>query len=111
MSEAEATTKPVEAGQPEVVEEKPVEETSVEKTEDKTEEKAEEKSEEKTEANQESTDKDGKILKTKAKIDYDNPRNNRKFDPSVRGVTDDPLAIRKQVIIPHTSSHLDRANS
>jgi lupus La protein len=37
------------------------------------------------------------ILKTKGKIDFDNKRNNRKFDPSVREVTDDPVAIRKQV--------------
>lgn len=41
--------------------------------------------------------KTGTILKTKGKIDYENPRNNRKFDPSVREVTDDPVAIRKQV--------------
>ncbi|RDA95237.1 hypothetical protein CP533_1914 [Ophiocordyceps camponoti-saundersi (nom. inval.)] len=40
---------------------------------------------------------DTKMIKTKAKIDRDNYRNNRKFDPSVREVTDDPVAIRKQV--------------
>ncbi|PHH85046.1 hypothetical protein CDD83_984 [Cordyceps sp. RAO-2017] len=40
---------------------------------------------------------DTKMLKTKASIDRDNFRNNRKFDPSVREVTDDPVAIRKQV--------------
>ncbi|CAM1511154.1 Fc.00g086670.m01.CDS01 [Cosmosporella sp. VM-42] len=84
MSEAEATTKP------EVAEEKPVEEQPVVQSEEKAEDKPEEKTEQ-------ATDKDSKILKTKAKIDYDNPRNNRKFDPSVRGVTDDPVAIRKQV--------------
>lgn len=37
------------------------------------------------------------ILKTSAKIDYNNPKNNRKFDPTVREVTDDPDQIRKQV--------------
>lgn len=37
------------------------------------------------------------VLKTKGRIDYENPKNNRKFDPSTRGVTDDPDAIRKQV--------------
>lgn len=37
------------------------------------------------------------ILKTKARIDLDDHRNNRKFDPSSREVTSDPVAIRKQV--------------
>lgn len=98
MSEVDAT-KPVEAEQPEVVApatetvEKPTEEKSTEEkpAEEQTEEKkAEEKIETKPEAN---------ILKTKAQIDYENHRNNRKFDPSVREVTDDPVQIRKQVII------------
>lgn len=39
----------------------------------------------------------GSILKTQGKIDFHNPRNNRKFDPSTREVTDDPVSIRKQV--------------
>ncbi|RDA87381.1 hypothetical protein CP532_7026 [Ophiocordyceps camponoti-leonardi (nom. inval.)] len=42
-------------------------------------------------------DADTTMIRTKAKIDFDNRRNNRKFDPSVREVTDDPVAIRKQV--------------
>ncbi|KJZ78075.1 hypothetical protein HIM_02712 [Hirsutella minnesotensis 3608] len=42
-------------------------------------------------------DQDTEMLKTTAKLDRDNYRNNRKFDPSVRDVTDDPVAIRKQV--------------
>ncbi|KAL6881662.1 hypothetical protein HDV57DRAFT_71419 [Trichoderma longibrachiatum] len=37
------------------------------------------------------------ILKTTAKIDRENLQSNRKFDPSVRQVTDDPEEIRKQV--------------
>ncbi|PFH62701.1 hypothetical protein XA68_12379 [Ophiocordyceps unilateralis] len=40
---------------------------------------------------------DTTMLKTKAKIDRENLRNNRKFDPSVREVSDDPVSIRKQV--------------
>jgi lupus La protein len=111
MSEAEAT-KPVEAVQPEAaprVEEKPVEETTEsknettteEKTGEKTSEKPEEKPEEKTEEQPaaQSADQPSKILKTTAQVDYENPRNNRKFDPSTRDVTDDPAAIRKQVAI------------
>ncbi|KAF5662555.1 hypothetical protein FHETE_7907 [Fusarium heterosporum] len=92
MSEAEVP-KPVEALQPEAeaapavqpTEEKPVEEKSEQKTEEST-EKSEEKPEEKKD-----------VLKTTAKHDSENPRNNRKFDPSTREVTDDPNAIRKQV--------------
>ncbi|TFA99278.1 La protein [Trichoderma ghanense] len=57
--------------------------------------------------------KDGaNILKTTAKIDRANLQSNRKFDPSVRQVTDDPEEIRKQVGIPiaHTSQvYTDRA--
>lgn len=94
MSEAEAP-KPVEALQPEAeaapttqpTEEKPVGEQSDQKTEEVS-EKSEEKPEEKKE-----------VLKTTAKHDNENPRNNRKFDPSSREVTDDPDAIRKQVCI------------
>lgn len=54
---------------------------------------------------EEGSNKDGDaksdtILKTKGKIDFDNKRNNRKFDPTAREVTDDPVAIRKQVRAP-----------
>ncbi|KAG8354551.1 hypothetical protein FVEN_g7497 [Fusarium venenatum] len=82
MSEAEAP-KPVEALQPEA-EAVPTTQSTEEKPEETT-QTSEEKSEEKKE-----------ILKTTAKH-AENPRNNRKFDPSVREVTDDPEAIRKQV--------------
>lgn len=58
----------------------------------KPETKDETKDETKTEAKEEA-----KILKTKGQIDYENPRNNRKFDASAREVSDDPAAIRKQV--------------
>ncbi|KAF4125271.1 hypothetical protein GMORB2_4111 [Geosmithia morbida] len=37
------------------------------------------------------------VLKTTAKIDRKDFKNNRKFDPESREVTDDPEAIRKQV--------------
>lgn len=37
------------------------------------------------------------MLKTAAKIDYKDVKKNNKFDPSVREVSDDPDAIRKQV--------------
>lgn len=95
MSEADATTKPVEAVQPEAA---PAEVKPEETTETKAEETAEKKTEEKAEAEEKFEDKkDAKILKTTAKVDYQNPRNNNKFDPSTREVTDDPAAIRKQV--------------
>lgn len=92
MSDAEVP-KPVEAV-PEVApaqaaEEKPIK--AEEKTEEKPQEKAEETSEKKPEESKTN------ILKTTAKIDHENHRNNRKFDPSTREVTDDPDAIRKQV--------------
>ena len=40
---------------------------------------------------------DTNMVKTTAKIDKENYKNNRKFDPSQREVSDDPAAIRKQV--------------
>ncbi|RGP76782.1 lupus la [Fusarium longipes] len=83
MSEAEAP-KPVEALQPEA-EAAPA-----------TTQPTEEKSEETTQKPEEKSGEKKDILKTTAKHD-ENPRNNRKFDPSVREVTDDPDAIRKQV--------------
>ncbi|KAL4726855.1 hypothetical protein ACLX1H_005745 [Fusarium chlamydosporum] len=86
MSEAEAP-KPVEALQPEA---------EAAPTTQPTEEKPEEKSEETTQNSEEKSEEKKDILKTTAKHD-ENPRNNRKFDPSVREVTDDPDAIRKQV--------------
>lgn len=85
MSDAEVP-KPVEAV-PEATPAQPTEEKPVEKTEVKAEETSEKKPEE-SKTN---------ILKTTAKIDHENHRNNRKFDPSTREVTDDPDAIRKQV--------------
>jgi len=98
MSDAEAP-KPVEALQPEVEATpttQPIEEKTEEKSEETTQEPSEAKSEEKKE-----------ILKTTAKHD-ENPRNNRKFDPSVREVTDDPNAIRKQVCIADFRSFMAR---
>lgn len=90
MSEAEAP-KPVEALQPEA---------EAAPTTQPTEEKPEEKSEETTQNPEEKSEEKKDILKTTAKHD-ENPRNNRKFDPSVREVTDDPDAIRKQVCIAY----------
>ncbi|KAI8654914.1 hypothetical protein NCS57_01238800 [Fusarium keratoplasticum] len=94
MSDAEVP-KPVEAV-PEATPAQPAEEKPVEKTEEKTEEKPQEKAEE-TSENKPEESKSTNILKTTAKIDHENHRNNRKFDPSTREVTDDPDAIRKQV--------------
>ncbi|KAI8656639.1 hypothetical protein LRP88_11948 [Fusarium phalaenopsidis] len=94
MSDAEVP-KPVEAV-PEAAPAQPAEEKPVEKTEEKTEEKPQEKAEETSEKKPEES-KSTNILKTTAKIDHENHRNNRKFDPSTREVTDDPDAIRKQV--------------
>ncbi|KAJ4156881.1 hypothetical protein NW754_008518 [Fusarium falciforme] len=94
MSDAEVP-KPVEAV-PEATPAQPAEEKPVEKTEEKTEEKPQEKPEETSEKKPEES-KSTNILKTTAKIDHENHRNNRKFDPSTREVTDDPDAIRKQV--------------
>ncbi|KAJ3457398.1 hypothetical protein MRS44_014539 [Fusarium solani] len=94
MSDAEVP-KPVEAV-PEAAPAQPAEEKPVEKTEEKTEEKPQEKAEETSEKKPEES-KSTSILKTTAKIDHENHRNNRKFDPSTREVTDDPDAIRKQV--------------
>lgn len=45
----------------------------------------------------EETKKDAGVLKTTARTDYKNFKNNRKFDPSALEVTDDADAIRKQV--------------
>lgn len=94
MSDAEVP-KPVEAV-PEAAPAQPAEEKPIEKTEEKTEEKPQEKAEETSEKKPEES-KSTNILKTTAKIDHENHRNNRKFDPSTREVTDDPDAIRKQV--------------
>ncbi|RKK26103.1 hypothetical protein BFJ66_g5698 [Fusarium oxysporum f. sp. cepae] len=90
MSEAEAP-KPVEAVQPEA------EVPTTQPTEEKVEEKTEQKAEESTEKSEDNSEEKKEILKTTAKHDDENPRNNRKFDPSTREVTDDPEAIRKQV--------------
>lgn len=40
------------------------------------------------------------ILKTTAKIDFKNPKNNRKYDPSALEITSDPVKIRQQVSSP-----------
>ena len=92
MSEAEAP-KPVEAVHSEA--EVPTTQPAEEQVEEKTEQKAEES----TEKPEEKPEEKGEILKTTAKHDDANPRNNRKFDPSTREVTDDPEAIRKQVCV------------
>lgn len=99
MSETDAAAAPVQAEQPEVI---PATEPVEQPVEDKTtEEKPAEAAEEKADAPE--AKEDSKIIKTTAKIDYDNLNNNRKFDPSTRAVTDDPNAIRKQVLAFHLS--------
>jgi lupus La protein len=97
MSEADAT-KPTEAAAPQVEETAP-EATPVE--EPKTEEtKPEAESESKDEAKDaDANGSKANILKTTARSDKDASKN-RKFDPSIREVTDDPVAIRKQVCEP-----------
>lgn len=37
------------------------------------------------------------LLKTSAKHNYSNPRNNKKFDPSLAPVTDDPAKMASQI--------------
>lgn len=98
MSEAEATAKPVEETKVEAATDEPQLDTANEeqKPAESGEAAPSAASEEKKES--ESGDKSsGSMLKTKGKIDFDNHRNNRKFDPTTREVTDDPAAIRKQV--------------
>lgn len=113
MSEAEAVQNPTEPVAPveapveekaieqpeatEVAETKETKETEEIKEETEAVEAAETKETE-TKETEETEKKNGaNILKTTAKIDRDNASNNRKFDPSVRQVTDDPEEIRKQV--------------
>ncbi|KEY70893.1 hypothetical protein S7711_00736 [Stachybotrys chartarum IBT 7711] len=105
MSEVDAATKPVEAvdaalaqpaeAQAQTTEEKPAEEKPV--AEAPSAEKPAEASVAEDKPAEQSASADSALLKTKAKTDYDNLKNNRKFDPSTREVTDDPDAIRKQV--------------
>ena len=107
MSDVDATTAPAAPeAKPEVVEEQKPAAEETGKTEEPTAEAKQETAEEKkTETESKEGDSkedaakadDKQILKTKGKIDYENPQNNRKFDPAARGVTDDPNAIRKQV--------------
>lgn len=108
MSEAEAVQNPTEPVAPV---EAPVEEKAIEQPEateateatevaetKETEETKEETEAAETKETEETEKKNGaNILKTTAKIDRENASNNRKFDPSVRQVTDDPEEIRKQV--------------
>ncbi|QUC16692.1 uncharacterized protein UV8b_00933 [Ustilaginoidea virens] len=81
MSEAEATTKPIEATPAPAQAEKANETSEAEPTTKP------------VEAAAVATDKS--VTKTMDKTDKD--AKNNKFDPSVREVTDDPVAIRKQV--------------
>lgn len=125
MSEAEAVQNPTEPVAPV---EAPVEEKAIEQPEateateaaevaetkeaeeikEETKEAEETKEETKETETKETEETEKKnsanILKTTAKIDRDNASNNRKFDPSVRQVTDDPEEIRKQVR-KHSTSH------
>lgn len=95
MSEVDATAKPVEAVQPEenAAEEQPAETTKSEGAAEAVNNEEKNGDEEKPE-----TKADSDVLKTSAKIDHNNWRNNRKFDPSVRAVSDNPDEIRKQVL-------------
>lgn len=90
MSEVEANTKPVEAVEPETVAETS-NVAAAQPTEEKPAEKVEDVKESKDEASA------SEPLKTTAQIDYKDQKSNNKFDPTTREVTDDPVAIRKQV--------------
>lgn len=98
MSDAEATTKPMEATPTEVKapEAAPAEATSTEATSAEA-ASAETTSAETTSAEQAPAATPAEESKTTAKIDHKDVKKNNKFDPSVREVTDDPVAIRKQV--------------
>lgn len=91
MSDIDAAVKPAEASQPQPTEDKPIEQPTAADANDVAEVKE-------VETKAEVANDSNALLKTTAKIDYENHKNNRKFDPSVRDVTDDPDAIRKQVI-------------
>lgn len=118
MSEAEAIQNPTEPVAPveAPVEEKAIEQPEATEATEATEvaeaketkeetEAAETKETETKEETEETEKKNGaNILKTTAKIDRENASNNRKFDPSVRQVTDDPEEIRKQVR-KHNKAH------
>lgn len=82
MSEVDAGTKPVEAP--------PVEAPSVEAP------PVEQQQETSADAAA-SAAEDDSMIKTTAQTDHKDVKKNNKFDPSVREVTDDPEAIRKQV--------------
>lgn len=82
MSEVDASTKPVEAPS---VEAPPVEAPPVEQQQETSADAAAAAAE------------DDSMIKTLAQTDYKDVKKNNKFDPSVREVTDDPEAIRKQV--------------
>lgn len=82
MSEVDASTKPVEAPS---VEAPPVEAPPVEQQQETSADAAAAAAE------------DDSMIKTTAQTDYKDVKKNNKFDPSVREVTDDPEAIRKQV--------------
>lgn len=88
MSEAEATTKPMEATPTEV---NAPEATSAEAA------STEAASAETASAEQAPAASPAEESKTTAKVDNKDVKKNNKFDPSVREVTDDPVAIRKQV--------------
>lgn len=87
MSEVDASTKPVEAPSVEAppVEAPPVEAPPVEQQQETSADAAA------------AAAKDDPMIKTTAQTDYKDVKKNNKFDPSVREVTDDPEAIRKQV--------------
>jgi lupus La protein len=55
------------------------------------------------------TDEDG-VLKTSAKEDLENIKNNSKYDPSVLPESDDPHLIRQQVCLPVLTRSLCAVN-
>jgi len=107
MSEADATTQPTEAVQAvevvedkaQPVEEKPQQEEKAQTAEDAAEPAKDEPASEEPAGETPAATTGKNIIKTTAKIDQENPRNNVKFDASTRKDVDDPAAIRKQVIM------------
>ncbi|KAL3955302.1 hypothetical protein ACCO45_010865 [Purpureocillium lilacinum] len=101
MSEADATTQPTEAVQApeavEVVEDKAQQEEKAQTAEDAAEPAKDEPASEEPAGETPAATTGKNIIKTTAKIDQENPRNNVKFDASTRKDVDDPAAIRKQV--------------
>jgi lupus La protein len=97
MSEAETPVKPVEAVPAEPAEPAVTAAADAPAAEPAAEPPVEPAAAKDTTETKEDASPSAAILKTTAKTDYSNVRNNRKFDPNSREVSSDPVVIRKQV--------------